>query len=219
MEKKWAWIGGVTAAVTLALFVWAIAPKWASPAFNENAIAARMEVWAYWSMVTSMVSAVAASMSVAALVWTFREQRNVTLVQERAYVSVRSVRAEESSVDFTVLFELANTGRTPAQRCSLKLWLVVPTESNKSGKTQTPVFQMGRDFEIPPNDNKQAGARTLVTAKSLGITVPIVDTNVQRSKIPVVEGEITYSDVYGRRHTLPVRAEIWRYTSGVLLLH
>lgn len=218
MRTKWAWIGAGAAAVAIALFVFAMLPKWGAPAFNETAITARMEVWAYWMMVTGVISAFAASLSVVALVWTFREQRKATMVQERAYVSVRSLRAEDGREEFTVLFELANTGRTPAQSCHIKLWLIVPTDTNAAGKQQTPVFQMGRDFEIPPADNRTVAARTHPAVR-LPLKPPTVDTNMPRARIPVVEGEITYSDVYGRQHTLPVHAEIWRQSSGVLVMH
>lgn len=89
---------------------------WAQASPEELAVLAKTEQWTFWMMWTGIASVVAAAVGVAALFWTFVEQRKLTQSQERAILTIVAGRVVAEGDVIDVYLAVKNTGRTHAFR-------------------------------------------------------------------------------------------------------
>ncbi len=145
----------------------------------------------------------------AALVWTFREQRKLTQNEAKAYVRVREVRTVKDDRHSGWLeLVVQNDGKTPAQ----DVWLRFTTslEVGKPGKEEMKLVKAGEWYPVdgmvvPANDEVirldiWSARRPIEIAFKQSRAEWIADLEKFGMPSVHISGEIAYDDVFGQSY-------------------
>lgn len=175
-----------------------------------------MAAWAMAMTLTSIATFIASLGSVAALVWTFREQRKMTQNQSRAYLEVISgLFTVHSEWNEDVRITFMNTGQTPAFNIKLVLEAYFYERSDDRGNYGEPINFFNCDYST-----KELGPSALHTARILFSDFPreellratnlkgeFISTEFCRMPYVLIRGKLEFVDAFNRIREVSIELE------------